>query len=39
MNEKHALIRKKYTPMTTVIVTGVFVEVLSTKVGGKPADD
>ncbi len=33
------LIRKKYTPMTTVIVTGAFVELLSTEVGVKPDDD
>lgn len=33
------LIRKKYTPMTTVIVTGVYVELLSTEVGVSFNDD
>ncbi|BEU87845.1 hypothetical protein TAMA11512_13090 [Selenomonas sp. TAMA-11512] len=33
------LIRKKYTPMTTAIVTGAFVEVLSTEVGVVPDGD
>ena len=31
--------KKKYTPMTTVIVTGAFVELLSTELGAKPDDD
>lgn len=30
------LLRKKYTPMTTAIVTGAHVEILSTDVGVVP---